>query len=117
MPKGSTPRPAPEPKIVVATCAGDVSWYASPLSARRKNPTATQRASAILAVRSRLELAIGGRVRLSAENARARASPRGEYGVDVVRSAMARRPSPTLTEAEYRLMNILWDLGSGTVAE
>jgi predicted transcriptional regulator len=30
---------------------------------------------------------------------------------------MARRPSPTLTEAEYRLMNILWDLGSGTVAE
>ncbi|HYZ17409.1 MAG TPA: BlaI/MecI/CopY family transcriptional regulator [Candidatus Acidoferrum sp.] len=30
---------------------------------------------------------------------------------------MARRPSPTLTEAEYRLMNILWDLGDGTVAE
>jgi predicted transcriptional regulator len=30
---------------------------------------------------------------------------------------MARRPSPTLTEAEYRLMDILWDLGSGTVAE
>ena len=31
--------------------------------------------------------------------------------------AMARRPSPTLTEAEYRLMDILWELGSGTVAE
>ncbi|HTW86135.1 MAG TPA: BlaI/MecI/CopY family transcriptional regulator [Candidatus Sulfotelmatobacter sp.] len=30
---------------------------------------------------------------------------------------MARRTSPTLTEAEYRLMDILWDLGSGTVAE
>ena len=30
---------------------------------------------------------------------------------------MARRPTPTLTEAEYRLMNILWDLGSGTVSE
>jgi BlaI family transcriptional regulator, penicillinase repressor len=30
---------------------------------------------------------------------------------------MARRPSPTLTEAEYRLMNILWDLGSATVAD
>jgi predicted transcriptional regulator len=30
---------------------------------------------------------------------------------------MARRASPTLTEAEYRLMDILWDLGSGTVAE
>ena len=28
---------------------------------------------------------------------------------------MARRPTPTLTEAEYRLMNILWDLGSATV--
>ncbi len=32
-------------------------------------------------------------------------------------SRMARRPTPTLTEAEYRLMNILWDLGSATVAE
>ena len=30
---------------------------------------------------------------------------------------MARRPTPTLTEAEYRLMNILWDLGSGTVSD
>ena len=30
---------------------------------------------------------------------------------------MARRPSPTLTEAEYRLMNILWDLGSATVSD
>ncbi|MEA2663454.1 MAG: hypothetical protein QOJ39_1768 [Candidatus Eremiobacteraeota bacterium] len=30
---------------------------------------------------------------------------------------MARRPTPTLTEAEYRLMNILWDLGSATVAD
>jgi predicted transcriptional regulator len=30
---------------------------------------------------------------------------------------MARRPTPTLTEAEYRLMDILWDLGSATVAE
>jgi predicted transcriptional regulator len=30
---------------------------------------------------------------------------------------MARRASPTLTEAEYRLMDILWDLGSGTVAD
>jgi predicted transcriptional regulator len=30
---------------------------------------------------------------------------------------MARRPSPTLTEAEYRLMDVLWDLGSATVAE
>jgi predicted transcriptional regulator len=30
---------------------------------------------------------------------------------------MARRPSPTLTEAEYRLMDILWDLGDATVAE
>jgi len=30
---------------------------------------------------------------------------------------MARRPSPTLTEAEYRLMDILWDLGEATVAE
>ena len=30
---------------------------------------------------------------------------------------MARRPSPTLTEAEYRLMDILWDLGSATVAD
>jgi predicted transcriptional regulator len=30
---------------------------------------------------------------------------------------MARRASPTLTEAEYRLMDILWELGSGTVAE
>jgi predicted transcriptional regulator len=29
---------------------------------------------------------------------------------------MARRPSPTLTEAEYRLMDILWELGSATVA-
>ena len=30
---------------------------------------------------------------------------------------MARRPSPTLTEAEYRLMDILWDLGNATVSE
>ncbi len=30
---------------------------------------------------------------------------------------MARRSSPTLTEAEYRLMDILWDLGNATVAE
>lgn len=30
---------------------------------------------------------------------------------------MARRPTPTLTEAEYRLMDILWELGSATVAE
>jgi len=30
---------------------------------------------------------------------------------------MARPPSPTLTEAEYRLMDILWDLGNGTVAD
>ena len=30
---------------------------------------------------------------------------------------MARRPSPTLTEAEYRLMDILWDLGDATVSE
>jgi predicted transcriptional regulator len=30
---------------------------------------------------------------------------------------MARRPSPTLTEAEYRLMDILWELGSATVAD
>jgi predicted transcriptional regulator len=29
---------------------------------------------------------------------------------------MARRASPTLTEAEYRLMDILWGLGSATVA-
>ena len=32
-------------------------------------------------------------------------------------AAMARRPTPTLTEAEYRLMDILWELGSATVAE
>ena len=30
---------------------------------------------------------------------------------------MARRPTPTLTEAEYRLMNILWDLGSATISD
>lgn len=30
---------------------------------------------------------------------------------------MARPPSPTLTEAEYRLMDVLWTLGSGTVAD
>jgi predicted transcriptional regulator len=30
---------------------------------------------------------------------------------------MARRPSPTLTEAEYRLMDVVWDLGNATVAE
>jgi predicted transcriptional regulator len=30
---------------------------------------------------------------------------------------MARRASSTLTEAEYRLMDILWDLGDATVAE
>jgi predicted transcriptional regulator len=30
---------------------------------------------------------------------------------------MARRPSPTLTEAEYRLMDVVWDLGSATVAD
>lgn len=28
---------------------------------------------------------------------------------------MARKPSPTLTEAELRLMNIIWDLGPATV--
>ena len=30
---------------------------------------------------------------------------------------MARKKSSTLTEAEYRLMDILWTRGSGTVAE
>jgi predicted transcriptional regulator len=30
---------------------------------------------------------------------------------------MARKKSPTLTEAEYRLMDILWTRGSATVAE
>jgi predicted transcriptional regulator len=30
---------------------------------------------------------------------------------------MARRPSPTLTEAEYRLMDVVWELGNATVAE
>jgi predicted transcriptional regulator len=30
---------------------------------------------------------------------------------------MARRASTTLTEAEYRLMDILWDLGNATVAD
>src|ERR1035437_676958 len=30
---------------------------------------------------------------------------------------MARRPTPTLTEAEYRLMDILWDLDSATVSD
>jgi predicted transcriptional regulator len=30
---------------------------------------------------------------------------------------MARKKSPTLTEAEYRLMNILWSKGTATVSE
>jgi predicted transcriptional regulator len=30
---------------------------------------------------------------------------------------MARKKSPTLTEAEYRLMDILWSRGPGTVGE
>jgi len=30
---------------------------------------------------------------------------------------MPRKKSPTLTEAEYRLMTILWDRGESTVAE
>jgi predicted transcriptional regulator len=30
---------------------------------------------------------------------------------------MARKKSPTLTEAEYRLMNILWSKGTATVGE
>ena len=30
---------------------------------------------------------------------------------------MARKKTPTLTEAELRLMTILWDLGEGTVSE
>jgi predicted transcriptional regulator len=30
---------------------------------------------------------------------------------------MPRRPSPTLTEAELRVMEVLWRLGSATVAE
>jgi predicted transcriptional regulator len=30
---------------------------------------------------------------------------------------MARKPSRTLTEAEYRLMDLLWDRGTATVAE
>jgi predicted transcriptional regulator len=30
---------------------------------------------------------------------------------------MARKKSPTLTEAEYRLMDILWSRGTATVAE
>jgi predicted transcriptional regulator len=29
---------------------------------------------------------------------------------------MARKPSRTLTEAEYRLMDVLWDRGTATVA-
>ncbi|GAC1415809.1 MAG: BlaI/MecI/CopY family transcriptional regulator [Candidatus Velthaea sp.] len=32
------------------------------------------------------------------------------------RSDMARKPSRTLTEAEYRLMDVLWDRGTATVA-
>jgi len=30
---------------------------------------------------------------------------------------MARKPSRTLTEAEYRLMDVLWEKGTATVAE
>ena len=30
---------------------------------------------------------------------------------------MARKPSPTLTDAETRLMNVLWDKGEATVAD
>jgi len=30
---------------------------------------------------------------------------------------MARKPSRTLTEAEYRLMDVLWDKGTATVAD
>jgi predicted transcriptional regulator len=30
---------------------------------------------------------------------------------------VARRPSPTLTDAETRLMNVLWDKGEATVAD
>ena len=30
---------------------------------------------------------------------------------------MPRKKSPTLTEAEYRLMQVLWDRGESTVAE
>lgn len=30
---------------------------------------------------------------------------------------MARKKSPTLTEGELRIMEVLWDLGQGTVAE
>lgn len=30
---------------------------------------------------------------------------------------MARKKSPTLTEAEYRLMDVLWTRGTATVAE
>jgi predicted transcriptional regulator len=30
---------------------------------------------------------------------------------------MARGKSPTLTEAEFRLMNVLWEKGSGTVSD
>ena len=30
---------------------------------------------------------------------------------------MARHKSPTLTEAELRLMNVLWDQGGGTVGD
>jgi len=33
------------------------------------------------------------------------------------RPLMARKKSPTLTEAEYRLMDILWNRGTATVAE
>lgn len=30
---------------------------------------------------------------------------------------MARKKSPTLTDAEHRIMEVLWEKGSGTVAE
>jgi predicted transcriptional regulator len=30
---------------------------------------------------------------------------------------VARKPPPPLTDAEFRLMKALWDLGAGTVAE
>jgi len=33
------------------------------------------------------------------------------------RPDMARKPSRTLTEAEYRLMDVLWDKGTATVAD
>ena len=30
---------------------------------------------------------------------------------------MARKPSPTLTEAETRLMNVLWEKGEASVSD